>query len=67
MDYWNKLNHADGQAAPRAAFHEEWERQFRFLPIDRQEVIVSNSMCREADLLFESVEAELLRREAAEE
>ena len=58
MRYGIEFNETDGTAAQRAAFDDEWERQFRLLPIDRQEAIISNPMCREVDLLYESVEKE---------
>ena len=67
MSLGDKFNASDGKGAQRAAFRDEWDRQFRFLPTDRQEAINRDPTALDADLLFESVKAELLRREAAEE
>ena len=67
MSLGDKFNADDGQSANRTAFRDEWDEQFRLLPLEQQEAINNNPTGREADLLFESVEAELLRRKAEEE
>jgi hypothetical protein len=62
MSFVNGGGESDGKAAERAAFRHEYLRQFRFLPIEQQEKINRDPMCREADLLFESVEKECERK-----
>ena len=66
MSFINPRNVSDGKAALRAAFREEWQRQFHFLPINQQAAINKDPMCREADLLFDSASRECERKRQAE-
>ena len=64
MGYGQSDSLSEGKSAYRAMFREEWNRQFHFLPDDRKQKINRDPMCREAQLLFDSVERETERKPA---